>query len=224
MPRLALYYSPGACSLAAHIALQEWGVPFEARRVMVAERENLKPDYLALNPRGRVPLLLIDDEPVSELSGLLTWIGQQSGLYPAAGTIEAAKCAEWLGWLTSTVHIAFALIWRGERFAADVELHGDLRQHGYDLIGRHFDEIETALQAHKYAAGDRYSVADCNLLPFYRWGHRVGLDMRHYPAWTRHAIALTKRPAVAAVLEAESVSLDDKLPLPEGVRAPIPRA
>jgi glutathione S-transferase len=221
MPDLVLYYSPGACSLAAHIALREAGLSFEGRRVVVAKGEHRQPGYLAVNPRARVPTLLIDGRPIREASGILTWIGNQSGLYPPAGSYDAAKCGEWLGWLTSTVHIAFALIWRGERFVGDTALYPALRQRGYDLVGEHFAEIEAALAASPYVLGETYSVADCNLLPFYRWGNRIGLDMRaDYPAWNAHAEKLAKRPAVASALEAEEIDIHDSLPVPEGVVPP----
>jgi glutathione S-transferase len=217
---LILYYSPGACSLASHVALKEWGTPFEPRRVTIAKGEHLQPDYLALNPRGRVPTLVIDGKPVRENSGILTWIGQQCGLYPEAGSYSAAKCGEWLGWLTSVVHISFALIWRGERFATDKAMHPALRQRGYDLVGEHLRDIDDALAQSPYLLGDQYSVADINLLPFFRWGGRVGLDMSAYPNWSAHAARLLERAAVRDALAAEEISLYDTLPLPEGVTPP----
>lgn len=220
MPNLALYYSPGACSLAPHVALREWGVPFELRRVALAKGEHMKPDYLALNPRARVPLLVIDGQPIRENSGILTWIGQQCGLYPNIGTVEAAKCAEWLGWLTSTAHIAFALIWRGERFATDKALHPALRQRGYDLVGEHFAEIDAALRDARHILASGFSVADCNLLPFYRWGGRIGLDMSFYPAWSEHAARMLEHASVRDALAAEEIDLYDTLPAPEGVVLP----
>lgn len=220
MASLALYYSPGACSLASHAALREWGARFEARRVMLAKGEHHNPEYRALNPRARVPLLIIDGKPVSENSGILTWIGMQSGLYPAPGSHAAAKCGEWLGWFTSTVHIAFALIWRGERFAHDKTLHPAIRQRGYDWVGVHFGEIEAALAQSSYVLGDALSVADFNLLPFYRWGGRIGLDMSAYPNWGAHTLRMLERPSVRDALAVEEISLYDTLPLPDGVTLP----
>jgi glutathione S-transferase len=220
MPKIALYYSPGACSLAAHVALREWGAPFEARRLMLAKGEHMQPDYMSLNPHARVPLMMLDERPIRENSGILTWIGQQSGLYPADGTYEAAVCGQWLGWLASTVHISFAMIWRGERFAHDKALHPAIRQRGYDWVGQQFAEIDDALANTPYALGAEYSVADCNLLPFYRWGGRIGLDMSAYPAWGAWAARVGQRPAVRDTLAAEEISLSDTLPLPEGVTPP----
>ena len=218
--KIELYYSPGACSLAAHVALREWGVPLELRRVMLAKGEHLQPDYMKLNPHARVPLLLIDGKPIRESSGILTWIGQQSGLYPADGTYEAAVCGQWLGWLTSAVHISVAMIWRGARFSHDGALHAAIRQRGYDWVGEQFAEIDDTLAKTPYALGAEFSIVDCNLAPFYRWGGRVGLDMSLYPAWSAWAGRVGERPAVRDALAAEEVSLSDTLPLPEGVTPP----
>lgn len=220
MSELALYYSPGACSLAAHVALREWGAPFELRRAAIIKGEHLTPEYLALNPRGRVPTLVVDGEPIRESSAILTWIGQQCGLYPKPGTLEAGKCAEWLAWLTSGVHISFAMIWRGERFAHDKALHAAIRQRGYDWVGEQFAEIENHFAGAKYAAGDSLTVADINLLPFYRWGGRIGLDMKHYAAWGAHTERMLARRSVQDACAAEEISLYDTLPLPEGVTPP----
>lgn len=220
MAELILYYSPGACSLAPHAALHEWGAPFEARPVLIAKGETTKPDYLALNPRGRVPLLVIDGAPISENTAILTWIGQQSGLYPEAHTIEAAKCGEWLGWLASSVHIAFAQIWRGPRFSDDAATLPAIRQRGYDAVHAFFNEIDAALQGRDYVLGDRLSIADFNLLPYYRWGGRIGLDMSRYPNWGAHMTRMMQRPSVRKAFEVEAISPNDTLPLPDGVRSP----
>jgi glutathione S-transferase len=217
MTKIALYYSPGACSLASHVALREWGVPFEARRVVLAKGEHLQPEYMSLNPHARVPLLMLDERPIRENSAILTWIGQQSGLYPKDGTYDAAVCGQWLGWLTSAVHISFAMIWRGERFAHDKALHPAIRQRGYDWVGEQFAEIDDTLASTPYVLGADYSIADCNLLPFYRWGGRIGLDMSTYPAWSAWAERVSTRPAVRQTLEVEDIKLTDTLPLPDGV-------
>ena len=220
MPELTLFYSPGACSLAAHSALREWGAPFDLRRVVLAKGEHLKPDYLELNPHARVPLLIIDGKAARENSGILTWIGLQSGLYPKAGSYDAAKCGEWLGWMTSSVHIAFAMIWRGERFSPDKALHPAIRQHGYTLVGQYFAEIDDRLGNAPFTVGKALTVADFNLLPFYRWGGRIGLDMSVYPNWGAHSARMLERASVRDALAEEEISLQDTLPLPEGVKAP----
>jgi glutathione S-transferase len=206
---LALYYSPGACSLAAHIALREAGLRFELRRTAIAQGEHLRPEYLAVNPRGRIPTLVIRGTPVTELSAILGWIASRSrGLMPPRGTLEVLQCAEWLAWFTSAVHISFALIWRGARFLDDADLHPLLRNKGLATLRQQLGEIEARLAAHDYLVADRYSVADCNALVFYRWASRVGFDVRSaFPAWTRHAERLLERPAVRAALQVEDIEI-----------------
>jgi glutathione S-transferase len=206
---LTLYYSPGACSLAAHVALREAALPFELRRVMIPNGEHLAPEYLAINPRGRIPTLVIDGTPVTELSAILGWIADRApDLAPARGTLESAQCAEWLGWFTSAVHISFALVWRGERFLDDGSLHSLLRDKGLAVLRRQFGEVEARFTAHDYLVGGRYSVADANALVFYRWATRVGFDVRReFPAWTRHAERLVQRPAVRDAVAAEGIEI-----------------
>lgn len=209
MSELTLYYSPGACSLAAHIALREAELPFGLRRVMIAKGEHVAPEYLAVNPRGRIPALVIDGTPVTELSAILGWIADRAPhLAPPRGTLTSAQCAEWLGWFTSAVHTSFALVWRGSRFLDDADLHPMLRERGLATLRQQFAEIEACLAARDYLVADRYSVADCNVLVFYRWATRVGFDVRRdYPAWTRHAERLVRRPAVRAAIEIEQIEI-----------------
>lgn len=208
-PSLALCYSPGACSLAAHIALREAGLPFELRRFAIASGEHLTPEYLALNPRGRIPTLVVDGTPVTELSAILGWISDRApGLAPPRGTLAALRCAEWLAWFTSAVHVSFALVWRGSRFLARPELHPLLRETGVATLRGQFREIEARLASREYLVDDRYSVADANALVFYRWATRIGVDVRaDYPGWTRHAERLVQRPAVRDAIAAEQIQI-----------------
>lgn len=207
--RLELYYSPGACSMAAHIALRESGLAFEPRRVTIAKGEHLAVAYLAINPRGRIPTLVIDGTPVTELSAILGWISDRSpGLAPPRGSLAAAQCAEWLAWFTSAVHTSFALVWRGSRFLENAGLHPQLRDVGLATLRRQFGEIEARLASHDYLVADHHSIADCNVLVFYRWAARLGFDVRQdFPAWTRHSERMVQRPAVQETLQAEGIEI-----------------
>src|SRR5918912_4261062 len=100
---LKLYYSPGACSLAPHVALEEVGVPFEPVKVALAKGEQRTPEYLALNPKGRVPVLVEDGWVLTENAAILPYIAQRFGggkLWPSDPK-EAARVAEWIGWVAS---------------------------------------------------------------------------------------------------------------------------
>jgi glutathione S-transferase len=204
---LKLYYSPGACSFAPHIILNEIGAPFATERVVLAEGAHLKPEYLAINPRGRVPTLIVGGETITENAAILTWLGQQDGrFFPVAGSLAAARASEWLAWLTSSVHISFAQIWRGSRFSDDAGQHDAIRARGLTTLAQQFNEIENKLGTGPFALGSDYSVVDPNLLTFYRWGNRVGFTMRQrFPAWTQHTERLLERDAVQRTITTEGI-------------------
>ena len=114
---LKLFYSPGACSIVPHIALEEAGADFEPVRVMLAEGEHLKPEFLAINPHARVPALGTDRGVVTENIAILNLIADlygAAGAVPRGDPLETARCNELLGWFSSSVHIAFAQVWRGK--------------------------------------------------------------------------------------------------------------
>src|SRR5262249_47926745 len=118
---MRLYYSPGACSLAPHIALEEAGARYELARVDLAANQQNSPEYLRVNPKARVPALVDGDFILTEAPAILRYI---AACHPAAGLWpwdprEEARCAEWLNWLSSTIHIAFAHVRRAARYATD---------------------------------------------------------------------------------------------------------
>lgn len=209
---LTLFYSPGACSLAPHVVLETLGVDFDTVRVVLAEGEHRRPEYLAINPQGRVPALRIGATVVTENSAILTWLASahpDAALLPAVGSLAHARACEWLAWLGSSVHIAFAQVWRAERFVgseAPPAVVASVQDHGRALIEHAFARIEAHLATREFALDEGFSVVDANLLPFHRFGWRLGLDMPgRYPGWTRHALALHQRPAVQRVLQREGL-------------------
>lgn len=212
MADYTLYFSPGACSLAPHIVLEELGLPHEARRTVVAEGAQLKPEYLAVNPRARVPALVIRDaqgtRTLTEVSAILFYL---AGLKPEAKLLPAggeplARAVEWLSWLGSSVHAhAFAQVFKPARFLADTAQHPALQARGRELLKGYFADLQARLPEQGFALGD-YSVVDPYLLVFYRWGYRIGLDMRAtYPKYTRHAEAVVARSAVQRTLQQENI-------------------
>jgi glutathione S-transferase len=209
---LTLYYSPGACSMAPHVLLEEIGADFATVRVSIADRANLEPAYLAINPRGLVPALKIGGDVVTENPAILAWIAAafpEAALWPAPGSVAQARTLEWLAWLSSAVRGAFALIWRAGRFVGEVDetQKSRLAAHGHLLLRQHFDTIESALDGRAFAVGERFGAVDASLLPFYRWGGRIGFDMPgDYPQWSRHAAGAFARPAVQRVLAREGLA------------------
>src|SRR5215210_5166778 len=208
---LIFYYAPTACSIAPHIALEEVGVDFEPRRIDLAKGEQTSPEFLKLSPLGRVPTLIIDGEPVTEVPALLTYIAglkPEAGLIPPPGTLACARCFEWLGFLSSSLHVAYAQFRRPERFLAKGSPGWDeLSEQGRSNTIRFYREVERRL-GDGWAAGDSYSIADINLFPFYTWAWRLEFDVKvECPKWTALFERLKQRPAVQRAIEREGISV-----------------
>ena len=215
-PTYRLFHSPGACSLAPHIVLEELGVPYEPVRVVIAEGANSKPEYLSVNPRGRVPALWISDEAgervLTEAMAILVYVAQrhpQPALLPAdpEGFVRAL---EWMGWLGSTMHQAgVRTVFRPERFTIDASGAPAIAAKGREAIRSGFADIEQRLAGRDSALESGFSVVDPYLLVFYRWGNRCGLSMRtDFPEYARLMDTVRARPAVKRVVEREGIQID----------------
>lgn len=208
---LTLHYAPGACSLASHIALEETGAAFTPSRVDFASTQQRSPEYLALNPKGRVPVLTDGDLVVTENPAILRYIARthpDAGLWPDDPR-EEARCAEWLAWCSSGLHVAYAHVRRPERYATTEAGKADVVGKGREATREVWEAAEEKLaaSASAWAAGERYSVADPYVFVFWTWGggSKLGYDMaRDFPAWTAHAKRMGERPAVRRVLEREA--------------------
>ena len=208
---MILYYSPGSCSLAPHIVLHEIGEPFELRRFATAERANYSAEYLAVNPKGRIPALQIDGFVITENPAILAYLGRRfprAELYPSDGSEAEARCLESLAWSSNTVHVAYAQLFRPERFVRDERDYAAVKASGHLNFERCLVDIDNALQRDDYAVGGRFGVVDAFWLVFYRWGVRSGYDMRtRFPAYTAYAERLCARRSVQRALLAEGISV-----------------
>ncbi len=206
-----LYYSPGACSLAVQIVLEEIGVPFEAVRVAIKEGAHQKPEYLALNPQGRVPTLVDDGLVLTEAPAILHYLAHrhpQAQLLDRDDARALGRTAELLNFFSSSVHIAFAQVWRAERFAHDPKAREEIARVGRETVLKHFDELESLAARADWLVGGRFSIADPYMLVFYRWGGLIGADMPQYFAWTRHRDRLLTLASVKRALATEELTID----------------
>ena len=208
---LKLYYSPGACSLVPHIALDEAEAGFELTPVILLEGQHLTADYLAINPHARVPALATDQGVITENIAILNFIAdefQAPGSVPRGDHFSAAKCNELLGWFASTVHISFAQVWRASRFTDDEAVHPTIVEGGRANLARQFEEIES-LCSDEWLAPGGFSAADGYALTFLRWAKRIGFDLANYPQWTALAGRALERPGVKRVVQREGLRADD---------------
>lgn len=221
MTAYCLYYSPGACSLAPHVILEEIGEPFEVELVSAVgdERKTTTPEYRAINPKGRVPALREvpghsggTDGVLTEAGAILLYLARrhpEANLLPADAAAEA-RCLEWLSCLSTNVHaISYGQIWRPGRFVGDEEDHPAVAAKGRENVREHYAYVEGLLaDGRGWAVPSGYSVADPYLLVFYLWGGLIGLDMRSlYPAWTGLTVRIVERVAVRRALEKEGLPI-----------------
>lgn len=210
-----LYYSPGACSLATHIVLEEVGDRFELSRVDLAAGQQNSAEYLRVNSKARVPAFTDGDWVLTEVPAILRYIAARhpsSGLWPWDPR-EEARCAEWLNWLSSTIHIAFAHLRRASRYATDPRAIEDVAATAKRTCRELWLAVDAKIGGGPWALGERYSVVDPYLLVFWTWGRgpALGFDMaQDFPHWTAHALRLAGRPAVQRAFAREG------LPLPAG--------
>ena len=202
---MKLYFSAGACSRASHIALEEAGAQFEPIRVNMKENQQRSPEYLALNPKGRVPTLVTDKGILTETPAILAWIGQTfpgARLAPA-DPFEFAKLQAFNSYLCSTVHPAHAHRPRAARWTDDPAAQEALRRYVPTTMTACFELIENEMFAGPWVMGETYTVADPYLFTISQWLESDSVDPARFPKVHDHRNRMEKRAAVRKVLERE---------------------
>lgn len=201
---MQLFISPGACSLAPHIALRETGADFEAVKVDLATRKTeAGDDFLAVNPSGKVPALILDNgETLTENPAILLYIADQGsavGLAPAEGSLARYQLLSRLSFLGSEFHKAFVPL-----FAPGTS--DEAKAAAAVAVKNHLAALDKELTGRDHYAGDSFSVADIYLFVMLGWPGYVGIDMSAYPALGAYAGKIAQRPAVGAALKAEGLA------------------
>ncbi|AUR08899.1 glutathione transferase GstA [Phaeobacter sp. HS012] len=201
---MKLYYKPGACPLASHIALQETGRPFEIEAVdTAAGRTEGGADYLAINPKGYVPALRLEDGSIlTEGPAILQYIADshpEAGLVPAAGTFARARMQEQLNWIGTELHKAFGPLFReGTSEAGQDEARV--------AVAGKFDLIETQLEdGREWLVADQFSVADAYLFVVSNWANFTGIDLARWPYLAAFVSRTAARPSAQAAMRAEGL-------------------
>lgn len=203
---LKLFYSPGSCSLASHIALEEAGAAYEAVKVDLRQSEQRKPEYLALNPKGRVPALVTDKGVLTETPAILAYVAQthpQAGLLPTEPW-DLAQAQAFNSYLASTVHVAHAHRFRGYRWADEASSFEDMRRKVPQTMAEAFALIESEMLQGPWVLGERFSVCDGYLFTLADWLEGDGVDLARLPRVHAHRERVRSRPAVSKVLAEEA--------------------
>jgi len=203
---MTLFFTPGACSTAAHIVLEESGEKYQPRPVDLAGGEQRTEAYLKINPLGRVPVLQLDDGSyLTENTAILPYLGKRFGLWPTDPKGEANALST-IGFFAASVHPAHAHVGRPERYTADASAFPGIKEAGLKTFHGYLKQIDGRLAGREWLS-DKYSVLDPYGLVFYSWGVRRELPMHELKNYTAFKDRMLARPAVARVVESEKLKL-----------------
>jgi len=201
---MQLYFSPGACSLASHITVLEAGLTVDLKRAdLKAKKLEDGSDYLAINSKGSVPALKLDNGQVlTEGVAIMQYLADQkpeSGLAPKNGTLERYRVQEWLNYITSEVHKSFSPLW-------NPALDPAVKTYASENLFKKLDWVNSQLVGKKYLTGDTFTIADAYLFTVVNWTNFLGIDMAKWPALKEFQARVAARPKVQEAMSAEGLN------------------
>jgi glutathione S-transferase len=201
-----LYYSPGACSMAVHVILNELALPFELNNAGIATGHNRSPEFLKVNPRGQVPVLQDNDLIIREGAAILLHLLEKhhSPLLPQSGTARTTAI-EWLMFGNATLHPAYARVFFLLKNAPDGEVKNQLTATAVAMINKLWAEVETRLEASPYLAGDNVTAADILITVIANWSLRMPHPVTIGARTKQLLQKIIARPAYHKALETEQV-------------------
>ena len=200
---MQLYFSPGACSLASHIALREAGLSVDLKRADLRTKKlEDGSDYLAVNSKGAVPALRFDNGQVlTEGPVILQYIADlkpESNLAPKNSTLERYRLQEWLNYITSEVHKSFTPLFNPANDPA-------VKEYALTNLSNRFEWIDKQLTGKKYLTGETFTVADAYLFAVVSWTNGLGIDLKPWPALKEYLVRVAARPKVLEAMEVEGL-------------------
>jgi len=198
---MKLYYSPGACSLAPHIAMRELGIPVELKKVDLKAKQVDGADYKQVNGKGYVPAVETPAGVLTEAPVILQYLADQkpeSGLAPKAGSLERYRLQEWLNYITSEVHKTFSPLFNP---AAD----DNVKAYAKLNIEKRFEWLNKQLAGKQYLTGNQFTIADAYLYVVANWSNFVGIDLGRWPDLKAFQDRVAARPKVKEAMEAEGL-------------------
>jgi glutathione S-transferase len=202
---LKLYFAPQTCALASHIALIDAGAAHEAIFVNFKKDEQRSPDYVAVNPKARVPSLVTERGVLTETPAILAFIAQsypQAKLAPT-DPYEFAEAQAFNSYICSTLHVAHAHRMRGSRWADEASSYADMQRKVPQTVGDCFSLIERMMFKGPWVLGESYSICDPYLFTVAQWMEADGLDPAKFPKVADHRKRMGERPSVRKALEVE---------------------
>ena len=203
---LKFYYAPHTCALASHIALEQAGADYETVRVDFATNGQRKPEYLAINPKGRVPALVTDRGILTETPAILMFICQSypnARLAPLDDVFGLAQVQSFNSYLCSTVHVAHAHRMRGHRWADDPVAIAEMQRKAPAAVAECFALIEREMIKGPWVMGDTYGICDMYLFTLSQWLEADGVDLGKLPKVADHRRRVSEHPVVKKVVAEE---------------------
>ena len=199
---MKLYYTPGACSQAPHIVLQELDLKYQPVKVdLPAHTLPDGSDFRAINPKGYVPMLELDDGTrLTEANVLLQYLADRKPgtLAPPTGSLERYKLMEWLAFIATEVHKGFGPLW-------NPQVEPAVRERTIAALGNRFGYVAQTLGKQPYLMGQTFTIADAYLFVILNWTGYHKVDLKPWPALTEFQARIAKRPAVQATLKVEGL-------------------
>jgi glutathione S-transferase len=203
---LKLYYAPGTCALASHITLEEAGADYTTERLSFKANQQNSPEYLQINPKGRVPSLVTDRGVLTETPAMLAYIAQafpKAKLAPLDDAFAFAQVQAFNAYLCSTVHVAHAHKTRGSRWVTEESSLADMKQVVPKTVGGCFALIENKMMKGPWVMGESYTICDPYLFTIAQWLEGDSVDIKATPKVADHFKRMADRPAVRKVMDAE---------------------
>lgn len=202
-----LFYSPGACSLAVHVALYECGAPFEAINTAIGEGKTKTPEFLKINPRGQVPVLMDGETPIREGGAILTYLlDKEKSTLLSSGGLPRAAALEWLMWCNASLHPVYSRCFWLNRVVQDDAQKKALLSAALEVINSYWNEAEARLSKQAYLAGDQCTMADILLTVIADWNGWLPEPIQFGPNVSRVLRAVSQRPAYQKALAAEGIA------------------
>lgn len=200
---MKLYYSPGACSLSPHIVLNEAGFNYEVERVDLASKKTEKgADFFAINPKGYVPVLALDDgQIITEGPAIVQYLGDQkpaSGIVPKAGTMERVREQEWLNFVTSELHKSYSPLFRPTT-------PDEYKKLAREYLAKRLAILDKHLAGKQYILGDKFSAVDAYAFTVLRWSQYTNVDLSPFPNIKAFMERVAARPKVQETLKQEGL-------------------
>jgi glutathione S-transferase len=209
---LTLYFAPHTCALATHIVLEEVGADYSAKRIDFAANQQRSPEYLKINPKGRVPALVTDRGILTETPAMLVYVAQSfphphlgSALTPIDDPFLFAEIQSFNSWLCSHLHVAHAHRMRGYRWvdADDTHSIAAMQRKVPQSVGESFALVEREMLKGPWVMGERYTICDSYLFTLAQWLEADGVDPKTIPRVIDHRRRMSERATVKKAIAQE---------------------